>query len=89
MLTGVTVKKSKYQYYSEGMDLAELILLVLMSSLFLDRMILNKKMVQLDFRIKIEEEGGGGEGDSNKQFVQNTKTPYVFPQQLLSLDKIL
>ena len=60
MLTGVTVKKSKYQYYSEGMDLSELILLVLMSSLFLDRMILNKKMVQLDFRIKIEEEGGGG-----------------------------
>ena len=62
MLTGVTVKKSKYQYYSEGMDLSELILLVLMSSLFLDRMILNKKMVQLDFRIKIEEEGGGGGG---------------------------
>ena len=59
MLTGVTVKKSKYQYYSEGMDLSELILLVLMSSLFLDRMILNKKMVQLDFRIKIQEEGGG------------------------------
>ena len=88
MLTGVTVQKSKYQYYSEGMDLSELILLVLMSSLFLDRMILNKKMVQLDFRIKIQEEGGGG-GDSNKQFVQNTKTPYVFPQQLLSLDKIL
>ena len=62
MLTGVTVKKSKYQYYSEGMDLSELILLVLMSSLFLDRMILNKKMVQLDFRIKIEEEGEGGGG---------------------------
>ena len=56
------VKKSKYQYYSEGMDLSELILLVLMSSLFLDRMILNKKMVQLDFRIKIEEGGGGGGG---------------------------
>ena len=54
------VKKSKYQYYSEGMDLSELILLVLMSSLFLDRMILNKKMVQLDFRLKIEEGGGGG-----------------------------
>ena len=46
-------KKSKYQYYSEGTDLLELILLVLMSSLFLDHMILNKKMVQLRFRIKI------------------------------------
>ena len=46
-------KKSVYQYYSEGMDLLELILLVLMSSLFLDHMILNKKMVQLHFRIKI------------------------------------
>ena len=76
-------KKSVYQYYSEGMDLLELILLVLMSSLFLDHMILNKKMVQLHFRIKI------GGGDSNKQFVENTKTPYVFSQQLLSLGKIL
>ena len=75
-------KKSVYQYYSEGMDLLELILLVLMSSLFLDHMILNKKMVQLHFRIKIG-------GDSNKQFVENTKTPYVFSQQLLSLGKIL
>ena len=54
-------KKSKYQYYSEGMDLLELILLVLMSSLFLDHMILNKKMMQLHFRIKIgrgRREGG-------------------------------
>ena len=75
-------KKSVYQYYSEGMDLLELILLVLMSSLFLDHMILNKKMVQLHFRIKVG-------SDSNKQFVENTKTPYVFSQQLLSLGKIL
>ena len=38
-------KKSKYQYYSEGLALLELISLVLMSSLFLDHMILNKKIV--------------------------------------------